>query len=143
MKRAVIIAAVVVVALAYLAGYWPQRRQLADVRSQLLDTQTRLAAADLQNRLGDLLGRLLALSDAVADRNYGEAAARSSSFFDAVRTEASQAGRPEATTTLQNILSARDQVTTAIAGADPALPSVLKQQERELRRALGYPLSGG
>lgn len=30
MKRAIFIAAVIVVGLAYVAGFWPQRRQLTD-----------------------------------------------------------------------------------------------------------------
>lgn len=142
MKRAILIAVVIVVGLAYVAGFWPQHRQLTDARGQLQDTQTRLAAAEARIRLGDVLGRLLALSDVVAAKNYGEAATLSSSFFDTVRTEASRATLPEVTATLQEILKARDRVTTAIAGTDPALSGVLKEQERSLRRALGYPVEG-
>lgn len=142
MKRAIFIAVVVVVGLAYLAGYWPQHQQLTDARGQLSETQTKLAAAEARIRLGDVLGRLLALSDAVAAKNYGQAAALSSSFFDAVQSEASRASQPEVTATLQEILKARDRVTTAIAGTDPALAAVLKEQERSLRRGLGYPVDG-
>jgi hypothetical protein len=142
MKRAILIAVVMVVGLAYLAGFWPQHRQLSDLRSQLQETQARLAAAEARIRLGDVLGRLLALSDAVAAKNYGQAATLSSSFFDAVRSEASRAARPDVTATLHEILNARDRVTTAIAGTDPALTGILKQQEQSLRRALGYPADG-
>lgn len=142
MKRAILIAAVIVVGLAYLAGFWPQHRQLSDVRRQLQETQARLTAADARIRLGDVLGQLLALSDAVAAKNYGQAATLSSTFFDAVRNEAAQAPQPEVTSTLQTILNARDRVTTAIAGTDPGVTSILKEQERSLRRVLGYPVSG-
>lgn len=140
MKRAIVIAVVVVVGLAFVAGFWPQHRQLSDVRGQLQETQARLTAAEARIRLGELLGRLLALSDAVAAKNYGQAATLSSSFFDAVRTEASRATQPEVAATLRGILDARDRVTTAIAGTDAALTGVLKEQERALRRALGYPV---
>lgn len=142
MKRALLIAAVVVVGLAYVAGYWPQHQQLTDARGQLSETQTRLATAEARIRLGEVLGHLLALSDAVAAKNYGQAATLSSSFFDTVRSEASRTTQPEVTAALQDILNARDRVTTAIAGTDPALTGVLKEQERSLRRALGYPVDG-
>ncbi len=142
MKRAILIGAVIVVGLAYLAGFWPQHRQLSDVRGQLQEAQTRLAAAEARIRLGDVLGRLLALSDAVAAKNYGQGATLSSAFFDAVRSEATRAAQPEVNSTLQEILSARDRVTTAIAGADPALTGILKEEERSLRRVLGYPVDG-
>lgn len=143
MKRTPVIAAVVAVALAYTVGCWPQYRQRTEVQSQLQDTQTRLSAAEGRLRLADLLGHLLRLSDAVAVKNYGEAATLSSAFFDAVRAEASRADRSDVTTVLQSVLTTRDPVTTAIAGSDPALPSMLKVQERALRRALGYPVVGG
>ena len=121
MKRAIAIAFVVVIALAYVAGYWPQQRLLTDAQAQLQETQNRLAVAEGRIRLGDVLGQLLRLSDAVAARNYGEAATLSTSLFDSVRGEASRTDRPEVKATLQAILDTRDQVTTAIAGTDPAL----------------------
>jgi hypothetical protein len=142
MKRALLIAVVVVVGLAYVAGYWPQHQRLTDARGQLSETQTRLATAEARIRLGEVLGQLLALSDAVTAKNYGQAATLSSSFFDAVRNEASRATQPEVTATLQEVLKARDRVTTAIAGTDPGLAGVLKEQEWSLRRALGYPGNG-
>lgn len=141
MKRALLITAVVVAGLMYLAGYWPQHRQLTDTRGQLAETQGKLAAAEARIHLGEVLGRLLALSDAVTAKNYGQAATLSSSFFDLVRNEASRTTQPDVTA-LQDILNARDRVTTAIAGTDPALTAVLKEQERALRRALGYPVDG-
>lgn len=142
MRRAILSVVVVLIAVAYIAGFWPEHRQLTDVRSQLQETQMRLAAADGRLRLAEVLGRLLTLSDAVAVKNYGEAATLSSSFFDAVRAEASRAEQPDVTTSLRAILNVRDQVTTAIAAADPSLSTVLKEQERSLRRALGYPVGG-
>ena len=144
MKRAITItiAGLVVVALAYIAGYWPQHQRLTDAQAQLQETQNRLAVAEGRIRLGEVLGQLFRLSDAVAARNYGEAATLSSSFFDSVRVEASRADKPDVIATLQAILNTRDQVTTAIAGMDPSLSTVLKEQERALRLALGYPVTG-
>ena len=142
MKRAITIAVLVVVALAYIAGYWPQHQRLTDAQAQLQETQNRLAVAEGRIRLGEVLGQLFRLSDAVAAKNYGEAATLSSSFFDSVSVEASRADKPDVMATLQAILNTRDQVTTAIAGMDLSLSTVLKEQERALRLALGYPVTG-
>ena len=142
MKRAAALVVIVLVAIAYIAGFWPQHRQLTDARGQIQSLRDRLTAAEARLRLADVLGQLLRLSDAVAAKNYGEAATLSSSFFDAVRAEATRADGPDVRATLQDILKTRDRVTTAIVGTDPALPSVLKEHERTLRRALGYPVGG-
>lgn len=142
MRRAIVIVVVVLIGVAFVAGFWPQYRQLTEARKQLQETQNRLTAAEGRIRLADLLGRLLTLSDAVASKNYGDAAALSSSFFDAVRIEALRAEQPAVTATLQTILNSRDQVTTAVAGTDAALSTMLKEHERSLRRALGHPMDG-
>ncbi len=141
MKRALAIVVLIVVALAYAAGFWPEHRRLLEVQTQLETAQQRLVVAEGRIRFGAVLGQLLHLSDAVNAKNYGEAATLSSSFFDSVRTEATQTDRPEAKAALQGILTTRDQVTTAIAGTDPSLSASLKEFEQSLRRALGYPVS--
>ena len=140
MKRAAAGIAILVIAIAYLAGFWPQHRELREARDQIRDLQERLSAADSRLRLADLLGQLLRLSDAFAAKNYAEAATLSSAFFDSVRAEVSRADRTDVRATLQQILDSRDRVTTAIAGTDPALGSVLKAHERTLRQALGYAI---
>ncbi|MGE3843742.1 MAG: hypothetical protein AB7I50_19395 [Vicinamibacterales bacterium] len=141
MKRAAAAVAVVAIALAYLAGFWPQRRQLTEAREQLQTLQERLTAAESRLRLAALLGQLLRLSDAVAVKNYGDAATLSSGFFDAVRTEVSRTDHAEVRATLQQILDSRDRVTTAIAATEPTLGTVLEAHERTLRQTLGYPVS--
>ena len=70
-----------VVALVYLAGFWPQHRQLTDAQTESRRLQERLTSAEGRVRLAEVLGQLLRLSDAVTTRNYGEAATLSSSFF--------------------------------------------------------------
>ena len=56
MKRTAAIVVLVLVALAYVAGFWPQYRRLTDARAQLQETQNRLAAADGRIRLADRAG---------------------------------------------------------------------------------------
>lgn len=133
------IAATLVVA-AFVAGFWPQHRQLTTSQALTETLQTRLDAAETRIRMGQVLGQLLRLSDAIRLRNYGEAAALSSTYFDTVRQEASRTDADGAVA-LNAILASRDQVTTAIAGADPTLDVNLRQHEQQLRRVLGYPVS--
>jgi hypothetical protein len=141
MKRAAAIVALLVMAIAYLAGFWPQHRQLVEAREQIRVVQEQLSDAEARLRLADLLGQLLRFSDAVAAKNYGEASTLSSGFFDSVRSEISRTNRTDVRASLQQILDSRDRVTTAIAGTDPTLDSVLKAHERTLRQALGYPVA--
>jgi hypothetical protein len=141
MKRILALGVVVLVALAYLAGFWPQHRQLTDLETQNRTLQERLTSAEGRVRLAEVLGQLLRLSDAVAAKNYGEAATLSSTFFDSVRAEAARADQPTVKEALDTILRTRDQVTTAVAQTDPSLSLALKEHERTLRRALGYAVS--
>lgn len=129
------------IVIAFLVGFLPQYRQLTASRETTATLQTRLDAAEARLRLVDVLGHQLRLSEAVQARNYGEAAALSSAYFDAVRQEASRAGG-DTSAVLSSILASRDQVTAAIAGTDPNLELTLREQQRQLRRALGYPTGG-
>ncbi len=141
MKKSWLGIAAALIVIAFLVGFWPQHRQLTASRETTATLQTRLDAAEARLRLGDVLGHQLRLSEAVQDKNYGEAAALSSAYFDAVRQEASRAGS-DTSAVLSSILASRDQVTAAIAGTDAGLELTLREQQRQLRRALGYPTGG-
>jgi hypothetical protein len=146
-RKVVAVLVVLLIALAFVAGYWPQHRGLvhaqadaAEARRQLAETRSQLAAAEVKARLGRLFGQYLALHDAVASGNYGEAQALSSPFFDAVRGEVTKGPDPTARTALDAILMRRDTVTAGLARGDSSVREVLVPIERELRRALGYPV---
>ncbi len=138
MKKSWLGVGAALIVLAFLVGFWPQYRQLTASRETAGTLQTQLDAAEARLRLGDVLGHLLRLSDAVHMKNYGEAATLSSIYFDAVRQEASRASSDNSAV-LRSILGSRDQVTTAIAATETGLDVTLREQERQLRRALGYP----
>jgi predicted negative regulator of RcsB-dependent stress response len=129
---------VTLIVLAYFGGFWPQHQQLTASQTLAGTLQNQLAVAEARIRLGQILGQLLRLSDAVRTKNYGEAATLSSAYFDAVRAEASRTSA-EGAAALNSILNSRDQVTTAIAGTDAQLEITLREHEQQLRRALGYP----
>jgi hypothetical protein len=148
MKRLIAVLVVLLVAGAFVAGYWPQRegrlraeQEAAEARRQLAESRAELARAEARDRRGRLFGRLLALQDAVASGNFGEGQALSTPFFDGVRDEAARESDAAVRTSLDAILIRRDTVTAGLARGEASVGEVLVPIERELRRALGYPLA--
>ena len=118
---------------AYIVGYWPQHRRLAEsqkslqgVRAQLADAQDRLRICSLQNRL-------LSLTEKVAGKNYGDAQKLSSDFFDRVRAEIGQTEKAELKSALEPILGMRDSVTAGLANGDPATLDLLRQATKKIQ----------
>lgn len=141
MKRFIAVVVVVLVAAAYVGGFWPEHARRAAADDALARAQAQLASAERQIRLGELLGQQLRLADAIDARNFGDAAGLSSAFFNRVQQEAAQTSDPDLRQTLDAIQRTRDQVTTAIARTDPAVAGTLREHELALRRALGYPVA--
>jgi hypothetical protein len=138
---------VLVGAGAFAGGYWPQRqarvraeREAAEARRQLAETRADLARAEARDRRGRLLGRLLALQDAVASGNFGEAQALSTPFFDGVRDEAASEPDAKVRASLDAILARRDAVTAGLARGEASVREALVPMGMELRRSLDYPV---
>jgi hypothetical protein len=147
MKKALFVAVALLVAGAFAAGYWPERQERAraraeadELRRQLAEARSLVGAAEAKARLGRVFGQYLALRDAISYGNYGEAQALSSAFFDAVREEVTRGSDPSARTALDAVLMRRDTVTAGIARGEGSVSEALVPVERELRRALGYPV---
>jgi type II secretory pathway pseudopilin PulG len=145
-KKLLVVLVVLLVAGAFVAGYWPERQRLAQaqaeataLRSRLAEARTQLAEAEAKTRLGRLFGQFLALQDAVSTGNYGEAQTLSSAFFDRVRDEAGRADG-SARQGLDAVMLRRDAVTAGLARGEGSVREVLVPVGRELRRALGYPV---
>lgn len=148
MKNALAVLVVLSIAGAFGAGYWLQRDRLIEaqaeataLRHELSQTQGRLADAEAKARLARLFGQYLALTDAVASGNFGEAQTFSSAFFDQVRDASRTTADASVRTALDAILMRRDTVTAGLARGESSVREVLAPIERELRRALGYPLA--
>jgi hypothetical protein len=146
-RKVVAVLVVLLVAGAFVGGYWPQRQKLvraeaeaAEARRQLAEARSELAEAEARERLARLFGRYLALRDAVNSGNFGEAQALSSPFFDAVREEVTREPGPLARAALDAILRQRDTITAGLARGEESVQEALVPVERELRRALGYPV---
>jgi hypothetical protein len=130
---------VVLLAAAYVAGFWPQRERISALQAENVTLQQRVTSAENRVRGGVVLGELLAMREVVQDMNYGQARGLSSPFFEHVRAEAGRntdAGLKQA---LEAILALRDPVTVALTQGDAAALGHLREAERRLRQALGYP----
>jgi hypothetical protein len=131
----------VVVAAAFLAGFWPERQRRTELEAENAFLQAQVANLEDRVRLGQLHGELLNVIDAVADMNYGQAQMLSSALFNNIRAEASRTQNPEFRAALDAILALRDQITGALAKGDASALEPLRQSERQLREALGAPSS--
>jgi hypothetical protein len=133
------IAVIVLIGVAYLAGYIPEQRARAAAEARAQAAEARAAALEGRVRLGQLLGEVLALKEVVARQNYGQAQELSSAFFDRVRSAEAQPGEPAFAAVLTDVAGRRDAITAALAKADPAAIETLQAIEDRLRDALGYP----
>jgi hypothetical protein len=140
LRRMAIALGVVLVGVAFLAGYWPEHRrnQALNVRVAALDQQ--LAAARAELGVNRLLGELLNLTQLVSQQDYGQAQAMSSRFFDGVRAEAAANSEARFRDALRAILQLRDSVTAGLTRADPTTIAALGEIQHRLRAALRYPV---
>ena len=136
--RVLLILGVLLVGGAYMAGFWPERQRLSAARSEMQALEERASATEARVRLGEVLGQLLSLVDAVDEQNYGDAAKRASAYFDRVQAEAGKATSPAVRAVLEGVEDTRDSVITGLAKAEPAVREMLREQQRALRRALNY-----
>jgi hypothetical protein len=137
-----VVAAVLLLA-AYVAGYWPQRERMSALETEKAALQQRADAAEAKVRAGALLGELLTLKETVQEMNYGQARGLSSPFFDHVRAEAGRTMDGGVKQALESIQTLRDPVTIALTQGDAAALNHLREAERRLRAALGYPAPAG
>jgi hypothetical protein len=143
----VVVVLVLVGVGAFAGGYWPQRqartlaeREAAEAKQQLSLSRADLARVQARDRRGRLLGQLLAIRDAVASRNFGEARVLSTPFFDGARDESAAEADTKVRAALDEILAHRDAVTAALARGEASVREVLVTIETELRRSLDYPV---
>lgn len=130
---------IVALAVAYGAGYWSEHKRAAALEAEKAPLQQQLQAAESKVRAAQLLGELLTLKETVQDMNYGQARGLSSPFFDQVRAELARTSDPAVKQALEAIQVLRDPVTIALTQGDSAALGHLRDAERRLRAALGYP----
>ncbi len=132
MKRLGWILFLLLLAVAYLAGYWPQHRNFREAQDNFNAVSARLADAESRIRLCKLQNDLIALVRKTAEKNYGEAQAFSTKFFDKVVAEARQTEDQKLKSSLESILQSRDAVTAALAKGDSSARDLLLPLEKAL-----------
>ncbi len=132
MKRLGWILFLLLLAVAYLAGYWPQHRNFREAQDKFNAVSARLADAESRIRLCKLQNDLIALVRKTAEKNYGEAQAVSTKFFDKVVAEARQTEDQKLKSSLESILQSRDAVTAALAKGDSSARDLLLPLEKAL-----------
>jgi hypothetical protein len=137
MLKAIIAILVVLVAVAYVAGGWAERRNCAPVQARLAEAEARLVRADEQAHIAGIMADLMRLRDEVAQQNYGQARELSTPFFDDVRAAGARAHDAQVRQALDSLLAQRDPVTEALAQGDAAALALLQNAAAPLRNVLG------
>ncbi len=136
MKRLGWIVLVVLLAAAYVGGYWPQHQRFREAQDNFNAVSARLANveanAESRIRLCKLQSDLIALVYKTADKNYGDALPLSTKFFDQVLAEATRTDNQKSKSSLQSILQKRDAVTAALAKGDSSAYDLLLPLEKTL-----------
>ncbi len=132
MKRLGVIIFLLLLAAAFIAGYWLSHQKLREAQDNLRTVSARLADAESRIRLCKLQNDLIALVRKTAEKNYGEAQAVSTKFFDEVVAEARQTENQKLKSSLESILQSRDAVTAALAKGDSSARDLLLPLEKAL-----------
>jgi hypothetical protein len=127
MKKFLVIAILVLLGAAYLAGYWPQHKQLRAAEQSSAQAQEQLASVQAVARVCRLENDLLALIGQTENQNYGEARNLSNVFFDDVRKEADRPQNAAFKSDLEAVLAQRDAITAGLARTDSATTTTLRQ----------------
>jgi type II secretory pathway pseudopilin PulG len=126
----------VVIGIAYVAGYWPQRQLQKECEQQLQQVRQQLDRAQSLVRVARLENQLLNVIEQTGAQNYGTAQELSRKFFDDVREQLNRSKDPAAQALLQQVLETRDLVTTGLARADATVQDSLKQSLARFRTFL-------
>jgi hypothetical protein len=139
MKRLGVIIFLLLLAAAFVGGYWLgyervrlQEQKFREAQQNLSAATARLASAESRIRICKLQNDLLALVYKTADKNYGDALPLSTKFFDQVLVEAGRVENQKWKTSLGTILQKRDAVTAALAKGDASARDLLAPLEKTL-----------
>ena len=136
MKRTLVVAVFLLIGIAYLIGFLPQRQRRLEIEGEVASLRSEFADAEARGRLCELYTRVQGLIDVVARKDYGLAAQSSTVFFDGVRAESGRTSQPEVRAALESVLDMRDSVTGTLTMADPASLDQLRRAADLLRGAL-------
>jgi hypothetical protein len=123
-----IIVVVVLLIVAFLAGFLPQYAKVTRLEKELGETRKENSLAQLR----DLAG--LAYLQA-SQKDYGLAGGTSTRFFDRTREVANQTPDSSGRKPLEDLLNLRDQITGELARGDPGVLNDLQTLLVKTRQA--------
>ncbi len=123
-----ILAVIILILLAFLVGFLPQYLARRDLEAQIDDLRFKLNLAELRDELA-----LTYLHAARSD--YGTAQEFSTSFFNRLGDVLSRITDEQLVSRLEEIMAARDEVTTGLARAEAAVRERLQQLLLTLHQA--------
>lgn len=126
----------VLMGLSFGGGFWWGHNRTNSVRSRLQAADAQLTIDQHTISLCQLQQQLLSLADDTANKNYGDAAALSTKFFNNLSAEAPNATDPQVKSAMQSILAQRDQVIGDLAKGDPASHDLFVQMSNTFHQAL-------
>ena len=127
---------IALMALSFGGGFWLEHGQAASARHNLNAANAQLAQDNSRLAQCQLQDQLLTLVEDTANKNYGEAAALSTKFFNNVNDELPRVNQPNVKSTLQSILAQRDQATGELAKGDPAAHDLFVQMSMAFHQAI-------
>jgi hypothetical protein len=139
MRKLLAFAVAVLLAAAYAAGRWPERRRRLALEGEAAVLRDSLADAEARASLAAHLAAIRNLIDAAAERSFSRARTLGTAFFDQVEESLAAEPDPGLREALQEVLGARDPVIAGLAREEPAVVRRLREAEDRLRAAAGHP----
>lgn len=90
-----VVIVIVLMALSFTGGYWLQHRRLVEAQRESTAMSGQLSNAEATIHLYELQDQLLTVVEDAGNKNYGDAAALSTKFFDDLRGTATHAIQPD------------------------------------------------
>jgi hypothetical protein len=122
-----ILTAIAILIAAFVLGYgisWVSARRMGESNFEL---QQKLRLAEQKFRLAELRGTLGMMTHETNRNNYAEAAKYSTEFFNGLRKTINETSDQALIQQLESMIGRRDEITTNLAQADPAVKEKLAQ----------------
>ena len=134
-----LIGAVVIAALAFVAGYWPQHQKYLNAIGDLRTADIQLIEVRAHERIYHLENMMLQVLDHTAHKEYKEAQNLTTRFFIEVRADIARPDMSKFRSELQQIIDMSDIIESALQKEDPASRDVLRGVMQQLTRMVGPP----
>jgi hypothetical protein len=125
-RTAIVIASVVLILAAFLAGFWPQYQRAGQFESELATQRERVRILEANQRLAAAAHLASAMFLESSKLNYGVASEMAGEFFSRVRTLIGEATDPTVRHELEEIAAKRDSVVAALAKGDAAVQTDMR-----------------